>query len=140
MSNEDSIEGGIFMSKQQDVVLETIVFGINAVNSLETSNITLFVNGLIISGNVISKLAYLTGIADSFENDETFKTTFSDMAKSESMKNPYDIERSEEEYSVKYIHLKNAKLYKSNSIVNLGLWRGKISSVDGFNFRTMESE
>ena len=119
-----------------DIVLQGIVAATNQVDA--EIGITLNVSGLVISGQLISSKTYfgelskLMGLAET--NSEggsavasAFNKFFQTLADSPNSSNETQIPE--------YIHLKNARSYISGDSVipNSGaLWRGQLSSVDGF--------
>ena len=119
-----------------DPLLQWLVIHTN-VNSTNKHAVTLTVGGNLISGNLISVDAYL----DQWAND--FSANFSsDNGAKDSMKEtvlswkvspetkPDDLPPSQ------LIHLEDAEVFSSSGRPILpggSLWRGKISSVDGFN-------
>ncbi|HEY9878703.1 MAG TPA: gas vesicle accessory protein GvpU [Leptolyngbyaceae cyanobacterium] len=102
--------------------------------------ITLCVHGMIISGFLISEEAYFKGMIERVNQDdnaadetkETLTDFMSDLRASLHAK-------SNDSQSVlpEYIHLQEAKMYPSQGqgMPSYGdaLWRGRISSVDGFS-------
>jgi hypothetical protein len=113
--------------------------------------ITIFVNGIIVSGTLISSKRYFDGIihqiyqsnnntttSDERDPKEAIKETFSFMEDIRSKLDRKSIDQISAE-EVNYIHLEDAKFYQSGLPITSedGLfWRGKISSIDGFIFGT----
>jgi hypothetical protein len=137
----------------KDEVLEYLVKMLEETD-LSTA-LTLCVSGSVISGEMISSKRYFEEVS-SIYNQKQFSTN-----------DPSLIERGlpameqvkqflqqkgksrEEQHNPKYIHLKNVLIYPSNPSQPVGaiIWRGKLSSVDGFsigrgyaNFRYEEEE
>jgi hypothetical protein len=105
--------------------------------------ISIVVNGTIISGTLIGASAYYEGVTDSSKllQDTTMSKFLS--KKLNTLKEAYakqkqeDSESEEKEFSPTFIHLKEATYLSAaaqNNHSNSTWWRGKISSVDGFSF------
>ena len=124
---------------ENDVVLESVIYTIDKVDALEM-DITLNVKGMVITGLLVSKSAYLKGSASTFEGKGEVGDVLSDMFLNlvEFQKDALGEEHTkitdDEDKSVYGVHLKNAQIIDGESIHNVGYWRGKLSSVDGFNF------
>lgn len=103
--------------------------------------ITLSVHGIIVSGFLISEEAYFRGIAERITEDRETPSETKDLLTDfihqlqEGLKTKSD--DSERSLLPEFIHLREAKMYPSQGkgIPSYGeaLWRGRISSVDGFS-------
>lgn len=113
-------------------------------------DVTLSVNGAIISGTLIGATAYYEGITEASKNfhDNTMSKIIS--KKFHDLKEEYakqkeeesDKESKEQDQSTPFtfIHLKDAKYLSANNQEshNRGTWwRGRISSVDGLSFNSL---
>jgi hypothetical protein len=102
--------------------------------------ITLMLNGLIISGILISSDEYFKLFADGIIKEIIDKHIESGKIKAPSKDDENQSEASGEEetdeINTKFIHLKDAQIFTpgQNPVPNnvKMLWRGKISSVDGY--------
>ena len=120
-----------------DILLQGIVAATNQVDA--EIGITLNVSGLVISGRLISSKVYFKKLLKLMGLEETHSE--GDIA----VVNPFDrlfqtladlSNPSNETQTLEYIHLKNARVYLSRNpgIPDNGvLWRGQLSSVDGFS-------
>lgn len=123
----------------QDEVLEHLIRRLEETDA--GINVTLCVNGLIISGQMISSKRYFDKISNFF-NENSIITDGSSLIEREL---PYlqqvkqfmqqKGKSSEEQNNPKYIHLDNIVMYPSDPSHPFGanVWRGKLSSVDGFS-------
>lgn len=112
--------------------------------------VTLSMNGAIISGALIGPSAYYEGITEKAKmlSDKTLANILS--KKFGDLKEAYAKQKGEEEgeedketkeNSYTFIHLKNAKYLSVSSQPTTGSgtwWRGKISSIDGFSFNSLD--
>lgn len=120
-----------------DPLLKTILATVNKENI--TVKITLNVEGMIISGILVSSKEYCEGLARQIE--ETSDRTQADNLPKNllSVFNQYIIQEKQA-LTQSYIHLKDARFhYASQDIapIDQGVWwRGKLSSVDGFTLGT----
>ncbi|NAO99110.1 gas vesicle protein GvpU [Halomonas sp. MG34] len=95
-------------------------------------DISLLVNGALVSGTLISAQDYFQTLSKSFEDgNDISKTVGEQLAKtSESLASQDNPDQPE------YIHLKNSQLYfggnKPTPSKGDILWRGKLSEVDSF--------
>jgi hypothetical protein len=120
-------------SQSQDNILE---FFVKAANKHGFSlDITLNVNGAVVSGTTISAHEYFESLGKSFEdgNDISEEVAERLIQASESAEEDSNSESNE---AISFIHLKNAKIYcgDSKSTPSKGkiLWRGKLDQVNGF--------
>lgn len=126
--------------RSQDQLLQWIVEHTN-VNGNE-HRITLTVGGSLISGILIAADTYIEEIADQFSS--VFDAVDGTAEDIRSFLLSWKVSRNEDEDKnvvPQFIHLRNAEVFTSNGrpIVSGGsLWRGKISSVDGFNLGRLE--
>lgn len=123
----------------QDEVLEHLIRRLEETDA--GINVTLCVNGLIISGQMISSKSYFDKISNFF-NENSIITDDSSLIERGL---PYlqqvkqfmqqKGKSSEEQNNPKYIHLDNIVMYPSDPSHPFGanVWRGKLSSVDGFS-------
>jgi hypothetical protein len=103
--------------------------------------ITLFVNGLTISGNMMSSKKYFDEISNHFNEDNfapddpNFEgNTIPYLQQFRQFMHQSGISREEQD-NPKYIHLEKVTIiYSSDSSHDYGatVWRGKLSSIDGF--------
>ncbi|MGG3572938.1 gas vesicle accessory protein GvpU [Bacillus gobiensis] len=111
----------------------TLEFFVKASNKHEFSlDITLNVNGSVVTGTIISAHEYFEMVSETFEDGNEIAQKISEgLAKaSESAKN------SSQESDIGFIHLKNTRIYNGDGkgTPSKGdiLWRGKLDQVDGF--------
>lgn len=112
----------------QDALLRRVVAGADDGNGV---GITLFVSGLMISGQLIGIDEYLEAIAAG-ALDELRKELSDDPGPgSEPVPSP-----------PQFLHLKDVRVGLGNSLSPLkgGFWRGRIDRVDGFIFGTASTE
>lgn len=132
-----------FDGNSVDWFLQKLVIAANT-GSLEFG-ITLFVEGLIISGQLVSGKKYFSTIGKEFsdaysedpETKENLKAAF------ESNGDIYNHEPDEIVSPPNFIHLINARCYSQDGRSlpnNRGVaWRGKINAVSGFNLGQLEA-
>ncbi|WP_226527714.1 gas vesicle accessory protein GvpU [Metabacillus niabensis] len=108
-------------------------------------DITLSVNGSIVSGTLIGATAYYEGVTEASKNFEDSTMSKIISKKFHDLKEEYakqkqqeaEKESKEKENSFTFIHLKNAKYVTNQHEIthtNGTWWRGKIASIDGFSF------
>ncbi|OAS82457.1 MULTISPECIES: gas vesicle accessory protein GvpU [Metabacillus] len=113
-------------SKTKDRIIE---FFVQAANQHDFSlDISLNVNGAIVTGTLVSAKEYFETLSETFaEGSEVAQKISEKLAQATEA-----IDDSE----VHFIHLKNAKVYcgDSNPTPSKGdiLWRGKLNELDGF--------
>lgn len=120
---------------QRDAVLDTFVYIINE-NDIEMG-LTLFVGGLIVTGDLISFKKYLEGIGESFQESESeVAKSIGEVISSIIPEKTEDKESEEGQDSsdVNFIHLQNVTVISSNTNYSVPFWRGSLASVDGFSF------
>ncbi|WP_191565409.1 hypothetical protein [Metabacillus idriensis] len=110
-------------------------------------NVTLNINGAIVSGVLISSNAYYDGITESSKQlkDDTMSRIvakrFSDLKDAYIKQKQEEGEKEkkqEQGTSATYLHLRNARYHNSAfQSSNTAWWRGKISSVDAFSFDSL---
>jgi type III secretory pathway component EscR len=111
-------------------------------------NITLCVNGLVVTGYIIRAKMYYD-IMSTIDNNEVKLTNdqieLETMDKSKEHYKEFMLQlrnkHTENSHSPKYIHLRNVKIYSSDVLsipFPTELWRGKLSSVDGFSLGIAE--
>ncbi|MEL3972165.1 gas vesicle accessory protein GvpU [Rossellomorea oryzaecorticis] len=120
-----SLESGA----NKDAILE---FFVQAANKHDfTLDITLNVNGAVVTGTLVSAKDYFDALSENFEDGSDVAQKLSEeLAKaSESVEESGSSEAN-------FIHLKNTKVYCGDSKPTPSkgkiLWRGKLSEVDGF--------
>lgn len=108
-------------------------------------NITLFVQGTIISGVLISNEEYFESFKQSgkidfgkelqnYRKHESIMKLLDDQIKSSSTESPDNQEEVHRSTDIEYIHLKNAKVHSVNIPNSESFyWRGRLSSIDGFS-------
>ncbi|ALC83622.1 MULTISPECIES: gas vesicle accessory protein GvpU [Bacillus] len=111
----------------------TLEFFVKASNKHEFSlDITLNVNGSVVTGTIISAHEYFETVSETFEDGNEIAQKISEglVKASESAKN------SSQESDIGFIHLKNTRIYNGDGkgTPSKGdiLWRGKLDQVDGF--------
>jgi hypothetical protein len=121
MSNE--------LGTSKDSILEFFVLAANKHGF--SLDITLNVNGAVISGTLVSAKDYFDSLSETFEDgNEVAQKISEQLAKAgESIE-------SKNEAEAQFIHLKNTKVYCGDSKPTPSegkiLWRGKLSEIDGF--------
>jgi hypothetical protein len=120
-----SLESGA----NKDTILE---FFVQAANKHDfTLDITLNVNGAIVTGTLVSAKDYFDALSENFEDG-------SDVAQklSEELAKASETVEESSNTEANFIHLKNTKVYCGDSKPTPSkgkiLWRGKLSEVDGF--------
>ncbi|WP_332698375.1 gas vesicle accessory protein GvpU [Halalkalibacter lacteus] len=113
----------------KDNILE---FFVQAANKRDFSlDITLNVNGAIITGTMVSAKEYFDTLSETFEDGSETAQKVSEqlVAAGEAFETNDDMEAH-------YIHLKNTKVYCGDSKPTPSrgkiLWRGKLREIDGF--------
>jgi hypothetical protein len=115
-----------------DWFLEMLVEMVNGKDSCV--GITLSVGGSIISGKLISGHKYFEEFAADFCK-QIPNCTAESLTGFASLGDSYKSENTGESMPLRYIHLKDAKIFQSGetTIPSSGiLWRGKLDSIDGF--------
>jgi hypothetical protein len=141
MSDEENKYEKIDIPKN-DWFLEDYVAGFNR-SGEGTISITLCVKGNIITGYLIGGKQYFKELGEMFNN--AFKDKVKDgedkidyIEHFENMgKQIYDVTDDNDEklkYPPTFIHLNKATIVNGIQRLNVGLWRGKFSEVDGFSF------
>lgn len=118
-----------------DPLLQRVVDQTNKYTSNE-HHITLTIGGNLVSGVLISGNAYMTLWAEVFSSEFTNEDGVADSIREDLLSWMVGPEDPEDSLSAQFIHLKEAEVYSSNGrpILSGGsLWRGKLTSVDGFN-------
>ena len=135
-----------------DEILEYFVQNVEETEISSSSNITLCMNGLIITGKIISSTSYYEKMFRFYDRLENTSTT--DQSKIEAWHNYKERSKqfmeqmkskhnTEKQGSPKYIHLANVEIYPSDLLslpFPTDLWRGKLSSVDGFSLDIAEAK
>lgn len=105
--------------------------------------VTLFVKGIIITGNVISFEAYMNRTTDGIRgsinssgmDEENFKELTEIIADSFDRIRTGFLQHADENTKRELIHLENVRMFNQNgNLVNLSdaLWRGALGSIDGW--------
>ncbi|WP_347548450.1 gas vesicle accessory protein GvpU [Pseudalkalibacillus hwajinpoensis] len=116
-------------TNQKDSILE---FFTQASNKHDFSlDITLNINGAIVTGTTVSAKEYFDMLSDSIGDGNDIARKLS-----EELANAGQALEDTNEAQTNFIHLKNTKVYLGDSKPTPSqgkiLWRGKISEVDGF--------
>lgn len=118
----------------RDDLLATLVFKSNNGTLDLNLGVTLTVGGALISGKLVSGKTYCDGVAGMVNNsgflDRRLSQFFIDFGKDRYADSEGDYDEDGEIQLPSYIHLKDARMIVGN--LNLGWWRGKLTSVDGF--------
>lgn len=112
-----------------DWFLQNLVCNINY-NGNELG-LTIYVNGLIVSGTLISGKEYFELLADIFSSENVQKESLFTQER-----DAYSQENVRDAKHTSFLHMKNAKAVDSNGSTipsNGCLWRGKLNHVSGFN-------
>ncbi|PRO66188.1 gas vesicle accessory protein GvpU [Alkalicoccus urumqiensis] len=116
----------------EDVLLQRVVSSLNG-DDEETPSITLHMQGLLISGEMIGASEYLEHLAEEFEG-----------APGELLKKAAEDTGAADDADVHFIHLADAQFFDiegrplpSDEGV---LWRGRIDKVDSFFFGRLSGE
>lgn len=140
MSDDDSITE-FNANDDIDYYLSTIVSIVNSLEGGISFGITVFVNGLIINGTLISGKTYFERISEI-----PFKSNEPEIAESirDAFLFPAKIyEKDNLSETTVFFHMENVKIFdqKGNKIPSGDgfLWRGKLSSVDGFSFGSLST-
>lgn len=103
--------------------------------------LTLTVGGNLVSGTLISEADYFEQLASDFSGalPESVRETAKEMIKS---LQPPAVVDGEDKVHRQFVHMKNAQVFTNASgpITTQGaLWRGKVSSVEGFSLGSITS-
>ncbi|SFF67178.1 hypothetical protein SAMN05216353_10530 [Halobacillus alkaliphilus] len=102
-------------------------------------DITLNINGALVTGTTVSAQKYLDSASQSFEGGNDVSKQISEKL-SEASQNAED----QNQEDVSYIHLKNAQVYNGDSSPTPAegqfFWRGRMDQVDGFFLGRIASE
>lgn len=109
-----------------------LAFFVQATNKHDFNlDITLNVNGALVSGTTISAEDYFDEISGTFEKGNDISKKIG-----EQLEKASEEAQSNKEEAASFIHLKNAKVYcgDSKSTPSKGeiVWRGSIREIDGF--------
>lgn len=107
-------------------------FFVQATNKHDLNlDITLNVNGALVSGTTISAKDYFDGVSETFEDGNDLSRKIS-----EQLAKASEEAQSNNNESANFIHLKNTKVYcgdsKSTPAKGKILWRGSLNEIDGF--------
>ncbi|KKI94129.1 hypothetical protein WQ54_00905 [Bacillus sp. SA1-12] len=107
-------------------------------------DVTLNIQGAIISGTLIGASAYYEGVTEASKNlpDSTMSKIiskkFGDLKEAYAKQKQEEAEQEQKGSTKTFIHLKHAKYHsKANQPPNGTWWRGRISSIDGFSFDSL---
>lgn len=109
--------------------------------------VTLFVGGMLISGNVISNKEFRQNLTDTIRNSFEKKSD-EEKAFIENYLRHIEPQNEEKEdltepIETRYIHLKNARVFNAGNkpIPGVGgfVWRGRLESIDAFSWGTLSS-
>ncbi|MFG6146760.1 gas vesicle accessory protein GvpU [Halobacillus sp. B23F22_1] len=119
---------------------DVLVTFVKAANNYDFSlDITLNINGALVSGTTMSAEDYLEGISNVFEEGNDIS-----QAISEKLAEASKAAKEESNGDVSYIHLKNAQVYNGDGDPTPSEgefeWRGKLDEVDGFFLGKISSE
>ncbi|AJS61035.1 hypothetical protein [Paenibacillus sp. IHBB 10380] len=118
----------------RDDLLATLVFRSNNETLDLDLTVTLTVGGTLISGKLVSGKTYCDGVAGMLNNTgmsgRRLSEFFTDFGKERYADNDGDYDEDGEIQLPSYIHLKDARVIVGN--LNLGWWRGKLTSINGF--------
>jgi hypothetical protein len=123
-----------------DYLLQTIVWATNQPPGTDRTGITLYVSGSVISGQLISRRAFYDGMADEIDEAvrrdtgneaSAFGTMFRDLGREQDEAPDLGSTRTA------FLHLAEARVFASAGPpipTNRGVfWRGRLSSIDGWN-------
>nr|WP_144543905.1 gas vesicle accessory protein GvpU [Cytobacillus oceanisediminis] len=113
----------------KDSILE---FFVQAANQHDFSlDITLNVNGAVITGTLVSAKDYFNALSETIEGGSEVAQKLS-----EQLEKAGDAAQSNDDSEAHFIHMKETKVYCGDSKPTPSkgdiLWRGKLSEVDGF--------
>lgn len=113
----------------KDSILE---FFVQAANKHDFSlDITLNVNGAVITGTLVSAKDYFNALSETFEGGNEVAQKLS-----EQLEKAGEAAQSNDDSEAHFIHMKETKVYCGDSKPTPSkgdiLWRGKLSEVDGF--------
>lgn len=115
--------------KSKDSILEFFVEASNKHGF--TVDVTLNINGSVVTGTTVSAKEYFEKLSGKFENGKDIAQQLS-----EQLANAGETVENNREEGANFIHLKNTRIYcgDSNPTPSKGkiLWRGKIDEIDGF--------
>lgn len=144
---EDLVKDPVFIKqhwegRSQDQLLQLIVQHTND-NVGNRHPITLTVGGNLVSGHLIDADAYMDAMADQFASQFDEGDGSADSIRRSIVGLKYiPNEDLEKNVPPQFIHLEDAEVFTSSGrpIVSGGLlWRGKLSSVDGFSIGRIEA-
>lgn len=118
----------------ENLVKETEITGLGF-------TVTLYVNGLIIVGNIIRLKRYCELMSTIFDEQEVPGGDPTEVKTWKLYREEYKLTFEKESVktvkNIEYIHLEDAKIYSSQGLVPtyiaINPWRGKISSIDGWS-------
>lgn len=112
---------------KNDALFEFLIY---LVNNLEiTIGITVSLNGMVLSGTLISAKEYFAKFGKDFVSG--FGVT--DKSQSSDLENTFiDMGAKVQDDTSGFFHMENVRLFVGSHPVKGSLWRGRISSVNGF--------
>ncbi|MEG5058781.1 hypothetical protein QUB60_12040 [Microcoleus sp. A2-C5] len=144
-----SVEEKIQISSHSDVLLILLINIADDFVGKVNINITLFVQGLIVSGVLIGEKPYFEGLYNvvnssfsSFEEREKEVEAFLTNYKSLCAKLSGNQKEQNQLRNIEYIHLKDVHFYSGNTTIpnnSSPYWRGDLNRVDGFCLRNLST-
>ncbi|OAB46578.1 hypothetical protein [Paenibacillus antarcticus] len=113
----------------KDEILIWLVENCNQINS--RLGITLLIGGSVVTGTLISGKSYINGVVS--ELYELGETTIASYYREFGEEVYGDTSLEDEQITPEMIHLNDAQILDGAAVRNVGWWRGKISSVDGYS-------
>ncbi|MEC0090110.1 hypothetical protein [Paenibacillus macquariensis] len=129
MSDETEIVSEGIDPFLKDEILIWLVENSNQINS--RLGITLLVGGSVVTGILISGKSYINGVVS--ELYEVGETTIASYYREFGVEVYGDSSSEDEQITPEMIHLKDAQILDGAVVRDVGWWRGKISSVDGYS-------
>jgi hypothetical protein len=123
-----------------DLFLNSVVKCVNTapVERRITLDITLCVQGSLVSGLLIGEKAYFKGLSNDIKASGSFKKDFQEFLAqflTSGTNSPDNQGEPDKLKDIEFIHLKNAQFYSGNSFTppqKKVYWRGRLSCIDGF--------
>jgi len=134
MSDETEIVSEGIDPFLKDEILIWLVENCNQINS--RLGITLLIGGSIVTGTLISGKSYINGVVS--ELYEVGETTIASYYREFGEEVYGDSSPEDEQITPEMIHLKDVQILGGAAVRNVGWWRGKISSVDGYSIGAAE--
>lgn len=127
-----------------DSNFEELIWNLNFLAATEENfmsiGLTIIVDGVVLSGDLISSLEYykIQANANKYDSDENFDISEERNAKRFRENKEYILEKinNKETFYVDYFHMKDSVILSGATCSDKGfLWRGKISDVSAFSFQ-----